>query len=541
MRKTTKNFITFFLCTALILSLSGCKKDPEEGDGTDLHDDSVADTLSEDKRGDHAPVSSADNVFTMNYDPDSSLNPLKATNLYNKELFGLLYEGLFAVNSSFEAEKVLCEGWDTSDGVTWVFTLRSDVTFHDGNPLEAEDAVYSINQARLSSNFSSRLSKIESATVTGTYSLKVKLTEANISFPLLLDIPVIKSGSAEDDAPMGTGPYELLGTYGQNRLSVYSEHRGAAELPLDTIYLKKVTPQNIAEEFSGRGLDILNYDPTGVQTLNVHLEYETRYYDTSTLLYLGFNLMTGEDGAYHENAVSDPIVRRAISRLIDRDSICGELYHDAVRRAPLALSSALGYYSADWETETGYSLQAFSALFASAGMEDMNSDGYLESKSGSFKLKIIVNEENPYKVAAAEKIAADLRNTGINTELSILPWEDFIKALSEGDFSIYLAEAKLQQDFDLSPLLSAEGSLNYSGVSEASFSSYIRNFLAAENSDAKSTAARVLCEYIRDYAPIIPIAYKKGAVLTHIGAASGLAPSQSNIFFGISNWNINQN
>lgn len=528
------------LCAALLVSLCGCKRSAEDYKDVDsgADDSDITDEASGGDSGEKQPVSSADSVFTMNYDPDSSLNPLTATNPYNQELFSLLYEGLFTVNSKFEAVGVLCSSYETADGVTWSFTLRSDVMFHDGTPFTAEDAEYSINQARVSSNYSSRLSEIASVTALGTDTLKIELKNADRSLPLLLDIPIIKAGSASDDAPIGTGPYVLYGTYGSNYLSAYESYRQRSELPIKTVYLKKTEQSKVAEEFSGRGLDIVTYDPTGVQELNLHLDYETRYYDTSTLLYLGFNMRTDGDGNFDQNAVKDAAVRRAISRLVDRDAICSDIYNKAVLPAPLALSPALSCYDEEWEADTGYSLQAFSSLFADAGMEDRDSDGFLEGPDGAFELKVIVNEENPYKVSAAEKIVSDLRNTGIKAELSILSWEDFQKALSEGDFSLYLGEAKLRQNFDLSPLLAAGGGLNFGGTANKVYASYIGRFLAAEAGDEKRAAAKLLCDYIKEEAPIIPIAYKKNAVLTHIGAASGLNPSQSNTFYGITDWNI---
>lgn len=535
-----KKTIALLLCAALLLSVCGCTGSADGDDGTDGGADGgdAAEEQSDGDVGENPPVSSADSVFTMNFDPDSSLNPLTATDPYNRELFSLLYEGLFTVNDKFSASGVLCSAYETADGITWSFTLRTDVTFHDGTALTAEDAEYSIDRARTSPAFSERLSEIDSVYASGADTLIIKLKSADRTLPLLLDVPIIKAGTASDDAPLGTGPYMLSGAYGNNYLSAYKDYRQRIALPLETIYLKKTEQADLAESFASRRLDILTCDPTGVQELNLHLDYETRYYDTSTLLYLGFNMKKDEDGHYLENAVKNALLRRAIGRLLNRDEICSEIYKKAVRPAPLALSSALSCYDEAWEENTGYSLQAFSSLFAAAGMEDRDSDGFLEGPGGAFSLKVLVNEENPYKVAAAEKIVSDLHNTGIKAELSVLPWEDFIKALSDGDFSMYLGEAKLRQNFDLSPLLTEDGSLNYGGAEDAVYASHIRRFLAAEEGDEKQAAAKSLCDYINAEAPIIPIAYKKNAVLTHIGVSKGLAPSQSNTFYGITDWEI---
>src|SRR6185437_16045761 len=51
-----------------------------------------------------------------------------------------LYEGLTRYkNGSAEIEPALAESWTNSeDGLSYVFTLRSGVTFHDGTPFDAK-------------------------------------------------------------------------------------------------------------------------------------------------------------------------------------------------------------------------------------------------------------------------------------------------------------------------------------------------------------------------------------------------------------------
>ena len=67
-----------------------------------------------------------------------------------------MYEGLFALkDKSLSPQPVLCETWETSDGIHYTITLKEGVTFHNGSALTAQDAAYSINEARSSSKYSS--------------------------------------------------------------------------------------------------------------------------------------------------------------------------------------------------------------------------------------------------------------------------------------------------------------------------------------------------------------------------------------------------
>ena len=71
--------------------------------------------------------------FGLAYQPDYGLQPYNCQSLNNRIIFSFLYEPLFAVTSSYEAEPVLAETYFvTDDGRTTTVKLRSGVTFHDG-------------------------------------------------------------------------------------------------------------------------------------------------------------------------------------------------------------------------------------------------------------------------------------------------------------------------------------------------------------------------------------------------------------------------
>ena len=103
--------------------------------------------------------------FGLAYQPDYGLQPYNCQSLNNRIIFSFLYEPLFAVTNSYEAEPVLAENYFvTDDGRTTTVKLRSGVTFHDGSPLTAADAAYSIESAAGSEYYGSRLRFIVSAT-----------------------------------------------------------------------------------------------------------------------------------------------------------------------------------------------------------------------------------------------------------------------------------------------------------------------------------------------------------------------------------------
>ena len=59
----------------------------------------------------------------------------------------MVYDMLFAMDSNLEPQPQMVDSWDVSDdGLTYTFTLREGLLFHDGSPVEASDAVASIKR-----------------------------------------------------------------------------------------------------------------------------------------------------------------------------------------------------------------------------------------------------------------------------------------------------------------------------------------------------------------------------------------------------------
>jgi len=59
----------------------------------------------------------------------------------------LVYDTLFAMDEKFQIKPQMVDKWSTSaDGLTWTFTLRDGLEWHDGKPVTAEDCVASLKR-----------------------------------------------------------------------------------------------------------------------------------------------------------------------------------------------------------------------------------------------------------------------------------------------------------------------------------------------------------------------------------------------------------
>jgi len=527
--KTLKQL--FLILLALTLLLTGCapgadNSPAEPDDSSDAPVDDSGDTGEEAPDKEVFVPSATDHLFTLRYDPEKSLNPFTGANADNMVIAGLMYEGLFSVDSKFEATPLLCDEFETENGKNYIITLREDLVFSDGTPLTAADVVYSITRARNGGRFMSRLSIVVSTVALSDTRVSITLSKPNYDLPALLDVPIVKDGTAYDAIPVGTGPYYLTDTAnGGKVLYKVPGYRFRNLVNLSSIHLRTVGENDAVDMFSDKRIDLLRCGGSGDPDYIIHVENNTYVYDTSSLTYIGFNAK--------DTVMSNAGIRRAISYVVDREYICQEIFGGDVRPAPLILSSVLDYYDEAWEEGAGYSIQKLSEIFATIGMNDYSGNGYLDYPIGDdwrvFEVIIIVNKESEERVQVAESVADSLRKVGLNAVVQVLPWAAYMSALQTGEFDIYIGEALLQPDFDVSAFFSSKGSLNY-GKSSADYSTVINEFLAAATPEEKAEKAKNLCTFVFNDAAIIPVAFRKYSIITHQDAVQGLDPSQSNVF-----------
>ena len=514
------------------LFLQGCFFLP--GPAPAVQPPDISDTPDAEPDGTSARVTPVrEGRFTLRYDSGSTLNPITGTNRDNLLIAELMYERLFELNGSLEPEPVLCESYFTEDNITYVLNLKPGIAMSDGSTMTAGDVAYSLRLAAERARFSSRLRNIESVASDGDLAVTVTLRSPNSRFIRLLDVPIIKNGSIDNRIPPGSGAYVYMGDDAR-RLDRLFGYRDFDSLPVSSVYLRECGDNEVTEMFSQGELSLVWTDPAGAAETRLNRIHETRYYDTTTLQFLGFNTRT--------ESMKNSDVRRVIGSAINRGYIAETIMPGQALAAPLALSPVLGLYDINWESGAIYPLREISELLNRAGIEDADDDSFLDYPVGSgyerITIDFIVNTENEHKAQAAHNIAEALGLIGLNVTVRELSWESFLEALDTGDFDMYYGEAALNADFDLSPLLLPDGGLVYGGTGSEQFREFIDAFLSAQTDDERRAAAKLLCDQITREAPFIPVLYKRYAVHTAVGAVSGLSPSQSSIFHAITGWTI---
>ena len=152
-----------------------------------------------------------------------SLDPHYMTAAGTKEVLFNVFEGLVKPTSEGEiVPAVASEVVKSEDGLTYTFTLRPGVKFHNGNLVTVEDLVYSIERRWNSDDAAAilaALSVIDHLDHDDT-TLTITLSEPSNEFlAAVMNAYIIPAGyDKQATAPVGTGPYKFVSRTVQDSL-----------------------------------------------------------------------------------------------------------------------------------------------------------------------------------------------------------------------------------------------------------------------------------------------------------------------------------
>jgi len=140
---------------------------------------------------------------------------------------GHAYDYLVDVTPKNTVAPRLATGWKVSDdGLTYVFTLASGVTFHDGSPFSAKDVVWTYDRLRNpDSGYPTAGLYKNIATIEATGDLEVTFTLSQPNPFFLFDLSdnhalMLKEGTTDFSKFNGTGPFELVSYSPEDRLEL---------------------------------------------------------------------------------------------------------------------------------------------------------------------------------------------------------------------------------------------------------------------------------------------------------------------------------
>jgi len=163
-----------------------------------------------------ATAQARDVTIGMQLEPPHLDPTSAAAGAIDQVLYSNVFEGLTRFSSDGSVGPGLAESWEISeDGLTYTFTLRSGVKFHDGTDLDATDVTFSLDRARAEDSVNAQkalFANIASTEAVDPTTVKVTLTnpQGNFLFNMAWgDAVIVAPESIENikSNPVGTGAF----------------------------------------------------------------------------------------------------------------------------------------------------------------------------------------------------------------------------------------------------------------------------------------------------------------------------------------------
>ena len=347
-------------------------------------------------------------VVGIAQDLDESLDPHKAVAAGTKEVMFNVFEGLVKPTPDGDLIPAVASGYTVSpDQTVYTFTLREGVLFHNGDPVEMEDVVYSIERCADDSEGTplipalSAISDIQSDETT----LTITLAQPDSEFLSYLTLAVLPADyDGQDTAPVGTGPFKFVSRAAQDSIVLerFADYWGTpAELDKVTFRIIENADSLVMSLQSG-AIDLFSHLTT-TQAAQLGDDFQ--------ILEGTMNLV---QALYLNNAVepfNNETVRQALCYAVDKQQII-DLAFDGYG-SPIGSSmypAFQKYFVEDLTDYYPYDPERAMELLAEAGYPD------------GFTMTITVPSNYQPHIDTAQVLVEQLKAVGITAEIQLVEW-----------------------------------------------------------------------------------------------------------------------
>lgn len=375
-----------------------------------------------------------DLVIAVAADVDS-LHPSDFSTTIEKDILDQLYDTLMYMNpdGTHDPEPRIAESVEISDdGLDYTFHLRQDATFHDGTPVTAADAKFSLEMYMESEYQGTQVTGLASVDAPDDYTVVCHLENSYSPFMLgVCSVHIASKAyyekSAEDfvNAPIGSGPYKFVSrSSGSNIvLAAYDDYYRGAPTIKDVTY--EVIPDQSTQAIALQTgeVNFATIDSSTIAQLSGNDAITITEVPTSTFTYVAMNV--------EKEPFNDVKVRQAINYALNRDNIVAICYDgNAEVNSNICAKDRFGY--SEDQLQYTYDPDKAKELLAEAGIETPVDLG-----------ELLVAEKYS---SLATVLQSDLAAVGLNVEIAVKEFNAYISELQNGNYGITALEMTLEGD-----------------------------------------------------------------------------------------------
>jgi peptide/nickel transport system substrate-binding protein len=416
-----------------------------------------------------------------------------------------LFDTLFSMDSKGEIHPQMVDSFRTSaDRLTWDFTLRSGLAFHDGAPVTAADCVASLRRwAPLDSLGRMLLAATETMTPKDANSFSIALKRP---FPLMLDVlgkpnaavpfimpeRIIPAGRGERIKELiGSGPFVFDAARwrtGDTMVLTRNAHyvpraepadfvSGGKKVLIDELVLKTIHDDSTSASALIAGeIDYLQYLP--FDWLG-KLEADS---DLSIMTLSGVDMFQGNFRLNHASGpFADPDVRRVLWQLVDQNEIMQAI--GIPDRYRVKTCPSFWMCGTPLQTDAGSEIARFSVDGARKALAATHYHG---------EPVVMLQVAGSISQTAGDVLADHMKNAGFNVQPELMDWGTVLarRAKREGWSLFPVYSNGIDMEDPLTHFYVANNCADYPGWScDAGMTRLLEDFANASDTAARRTIA----------------------------------------------------
>lgn len=460
-------------------------------------------------------------TIALSAEPDS-LDPQKSATAVVNQI--LRYAGDTLISKDLEGNYIpgLATSWTPSeDDLTWTLTLREDVFFHDGTPLDAEAVRASFLRAKdpatMSTVAAGLLAPVNDVVVVDDYTVQFLLDQPyyllieNLTQQALAVInadAAAAAGAAFDRSPVLTGPWRVAAWSSGSHITLernpdYTwgpEYATDGPAHIEQLVFRIIPDQATATAaFIAGNVDILTVAPSDVDTLQQAGTYELLSFMRKGLgLYMAYNVNVAP--------FDDQNVRLALAHLIQKEPLVAISLrgHGVPACGPLP-PSIVGYWEGICDHAAAYDPERGLELLAEAGYEQ--SGGRLLRDGTPLSFTLLTSSTYGWP-QSAQVVQAQLLEYGIDIEIELVEHTTLLAEGRAGNHqAIFLGYTYTSADILNSYLNSANigTGYNWAHYSDPQIDEWLALSRATSDDEIRAETYAQLQRYVLDLGLWLPL------------------------------------
>lgn len=274
--------------------------------------------------------------------PPTTLDQIRGTDASSERFRQLMYNSLVKKDQKFDyVGDLATEIVRADDGLSYTFTLRDGVKFHNGKTLTSADVKHTLetllnSDSRKATDFfegvTGKRTLYENGYVAGVDTPDPRTVRIRLRQPWLnllsnlVPVGIIPQGATSDEQrkqPVGTGFYKFVRYDESQQIVDLAAHEGywGGAPAVKNLRVRVVLDSNTLQaELKSGGVDIAvvgNLQPEDYQVLGQDSNLQVKQFPGANVVYLNFNSQ--------DEMLKDPRVRQAIAHAVNRESIVRDL------------------------------------------------------------------------------------------------------------------------------------------------------------------------------------------------------------------------